>query len=129
MTYIYQAIASKIQAIRNCQKSGNSEWESRHGDSIAELIRDYLPSGSGFDSGTGFDIADNVDDKRERLTFVADFHHMNSDGYYDGWTQHSVIVTPSFAGFDIKVTGRDRNGIKEYIAECFHNSLWQSVAN
>jgi hypothetical protein len=48
---------------------------------------------------------------------------MDEHGCYDGWTHHKVIVKASlWAGIDIRVTGRDRNQIKEYIAEQF-NSL------
>ena len=46
------------------------------------------------------------------------FHHMNDGGFYDGWTEHSVVVTPSLVyGFDTRITGRDRNDIKNYIGE------------
>lgn len=56
--------------------------------------------------------------------FETSVHHMNPDGYYDGWTEHTVTVTPSFIGrFDLKVSGRDRNGIKDYIAEVFGSVL------
>lgn len=50
--------------------------------------------------------------------------HQNCDsGMYDGWTEHKVTVTPSFSGFDITVSGRNRNGIKEYIADMFYTAL------
>jgi hypothetical protein len=45
---------------------------------------------------------------------------MNEGGYYDGWTEHQVIITPSLQhGFDVRVTGQDRNEIKDYLAELF----------
>jgi len=49
---------------------------------------------------------------------------MDEHGYYDGWTEHKVIVTPHLTHeFDLKVTGRDKNGIKDYIVETFDNAL------
>jgi hypothetical protein len=52
---------------------------------------------------------------------------MNGDGYYDGWTDHTVIVTPTFSGIDITVTGRDKNDIKNYIGEVFYDCLRETV--
>ena len=41
---------------------------------------------------------------------------MNDDGYYDGWTDHILTVTPNLGGYpDMKISGRDRNNIKEYL--------------
>ena len=123
MAQIYQALASKVTAMRNCLDNGNGEWHERHHDAIRAIVREFMPRGSGFDAGTRFDACEHVDSKRERLVFQTAFHHMNDAGYYDGWTQHSVIVTPSFSGFDLRVTGPNRNDIKDYIADCFHDAL------
>ena len=50
---------------------------------------------------------------------------MTEHGYYDGWTEHDVIVTPSLRspGFSLRITGRNRRDIKEYIADAFHDAL------
>lgn len=121
---LYQAIARKIEAMRNCNASGNGEWFTRHHDAIDNLVRDHLPSGSGFDTGTQFDACDHVDNRRDRLIFTTAFHHMDESGGYVGSSHHSVIVTPSLSrGFDLRVTGRNRNAIKEYIGDTFHAAL------
>jgi hypothetical protein len=58
------------------------------------------------------------------LVIVTSYHHMNDAGMYDGWTDHKVIVTPSLVhGFVLRITGRNRNDIKEYIADLFQQSL------
>jgi hypothetical protein len=87
---------------------------------LEALIRDRMPGGSGFDNGTTLD-----DDatRTDKLVFRTAFHHMDESGGYDGWTEHTVIVTPAFGGFDIRVTGRNRNDIKAYIADTFHHAL------
>lgn len=47
---------------------------------------------------------------------------------YDGWTDHTVIVTPSLrSGFDIRITGRDRNQTKEYLYEVFDSALREVI--
>ena len=118
---IFQQIASALIAANNCEASGNTEWRTRHHETIEHLVRDHLPSGSGFDAGSHLVLSNSSDD---RLAFSTSFHHMNGDGYYEGWTHHMVIVTPSLAsGFDLEVTGEDHNDINDYIGDAFHNAL------
>lgn len=118
---IAEAIAGRLAAIENCQRSGNSEWMEKHKDAIREINGRHLPSGSGFDSGTRLIAEESTPN---RLVFEADFHHMNEGGYYDGWTSHKVIATPSFVhGAEIKVRGRNRNDIKSYIGDMFAEIL------
>jgi hypothetical protein len=122
-TVIYQ-IASAYIARENCRKSGNALWLERHEDKIERLVSDHLPHGSGFDSGTKFDWESSTP---KRLVFQTSFHHMNENGFYDGWTKHQVSVTPGFCGLDLVIGGRDRNEIKDYIAEVFHSALSAEV--
>ena len=123
---LYQQLATSLQAMRNCEKSGNAEWLVKHRDNIDQIVRDHMPSGSGVDAGTAMWIDDSTPNK---LLFRLSFHHMNVDGYYAGWTDHTVTVTADLAaGFDLKISGRDREGIKEYLAELFHSALSQELA-
>jgi hypothetical protein len=87
---------------------------------LIPAVNDSAPSGSGFDSGT---TLNEEKSKENRLVFDTAFHHMDEWGGYDGWTEHQVIVTPSLVfGFTLRITGRDRNGIKDYINDVF--SCW-----
>lgn len=118
---LVERFASLLLAVENCRKAGNSEWEKRHTDTLDRLAVRFLPSGSGFDAGSSLLFDESTP---ERLVFATSFHHMNDAGMYDGWTKHKVVVTPSLAfGFKLRVTGRDRNDIKNYIAECFQHDL------
>ncbi|MFA5897874.1 MAG: hypothetical protein WC829_02050 [Hyphomicrobium sp.] len=107
-------------------------WQGQHGKPDASVIGDidaivkaFLPSGSGFDNGTHFVPEKSNPDK---LVFSADFHHMNENGYYDGWTHHFVIIRPSLVyGFDLTVTGRNRREIKDYIAETYSDALRREI--
>lgn len=122
---LFTAIARALHAQQSCEKSGNAEWFTRHGERIEDLIRQFLPHGSGIDAGIKFDFdASKVD----RLVFNFGFHHMNEGGFYDGWTDHSIIVRPSLAfGIDLRITGRDRNAIKEYLYDVFNFAMSQDV--
>jgi len=120
----YAWIAMKLQAIENCFKTDNNEWFNRHSDELESDLKETAPSGSGFDNGTELDYTKSRKKKIEtgsisHLVFNTAFHHMNEDGYYTRWTYHTVIVTPTFEGINIRVTGRDHNMIKDYIADVF----------
>lgn len=115
-----QAIATAVTAWNNCLDSGN-DWADVWSERLDNIERECLPSGSGFDSGTTIE-RDKCNG--QRLVLTTGFHHMNEHGYYDGWTQHTVTIRPSFVtGLDITISGRNRNDIKSYIAEMMHGAL------
>jgi hypothetical protein len=115
---LYCQFAHCLAAIHNCRKAGNLEWEGRHQEAIYTLLRNHMPSGSGFDNGTRFNWDSSTP---ERLVFDTAFHHMDVHGGYAGWTVHTVIITPSLLfGVNIRVTGRNCGGIKDYIGEIFY---------
>jgi hypothetical protein len=110
----YRAIAKNLQ----WQETVKPEWQDRADDELANAMN-QSPSGSGIDNGT---ILDDTS-KPDKLVFSFGFHHMNEAGYYDGWTEHKAIVTPSLCdSFNLRITGRDRNQIKDYLYDVF--SQW-----
>jgi hypothetical protein len=124
--YLYSELANIIDAYKACIKMGNDEWTNKHGDRMDDLVHKYMPHGSGFDSGTRFSTAES---HAEKLVFRTAFHHMNDVGYYDGWTEHVITVTPSFQGFNLRISGRNQNDIKDYIHEQFYWALKQEIEN
>ena len=121
----YAAIAEHLGCIARCQEAGREEW-LRHWEAQLEKIMNDGPSGSGLDHGT---ILIREECRKNRLVFRVDYHHMNEVGYYDGWTEHEVIVTPDFAaGVKLRVTGRNRNEIKDYITTTMHDWLLEQIA-
>jgi hypothetical protein len=87
-------------------------------DAIDKLC-ELLPHGSGIDSGIKFDSKNS---KPDRLIFTFGFHHMNENGYYDGWTDHALIITPCLQdGYNLRITGRNRNDIKDYLYGLFYD--------
>ncbi len=119
--FLYQRIAQLVIQNKNCAESNNDEWEQKSRAELEQIAKDVLPRGSGIDCGTKIDLDASNGNK---LVLITSFHHMNEDGFYDGWTEHSVIVTPDLAfGFNLKITGRDRNEIKEYLHEVYRTAL------
>jgi hypothetical protein len=122
---LYQHIATRVQAIATCAQTGNAEWLIKHRASIDWLVENYMPSGSGIDTGTKWD--ENVQ-RSDRLQFYFSYHHMNDGGMYDGWTDHVLTVKPSLVhGITINISGRDRNDVKEYLYQVFECALTQIV--
>lgn len=127
---IVRRISAELARLANCEKAldnGQDHHRVNRDDALAKLdeLQSLLPSGSGFDAGTQIDLERSTP---EKIVFNTSFHHMDEAGFYSGWTEHTVTVRPSFLwDFDIHVSGRDKNGIKEYIAETFHFALMQQA--
>lgn len=118
---LYSRLATLCDAALRCAKTGNDEWRERHTEKVTTLVREHMPSGSGFDNGT---VLDSDLSTGEKLVFHTSFHHMDEHGGYDGWTDHTVTVRGSLMhGFTMTISGRDRNDIKEYVHECFDVAL------
>ena len=110
-------IASRCEAIRNCQKSNNKEWEDKHSEVLDYIERNLLPSGAGIDNGTKIDR--NASNS-EKVILTFSFHHMDDNGFYACWSDYKAIIKPSWDGaLDVTIFGRNMNGIKEHLHEVF----------
>ncbi len=96
---------------------------------LARLTNNYLPSGSGFDSGTVIDIENSTED---RLVIGSAYHHMNDYGEYCGWSHFKVIVTFDDKGhkiddIEIPIYGNPDDTMRDmdidYWGEVFDNAL------
>ena len=122
---LYKLFAEAIGAYKRSETGeyGNwlAIWENR-----LKTLEGLMPSGSGIDCGTKLDLDASSED---RLVFNVSFHHMNDVGYYDGWTEHEIVVTGSLAfGIALKLSGRDRNQIKDYLYEVYDVALKEKYA-
>ena len=131
-TPFYQWLAATVGHHARCNGNTlNTKWSDITKMRITQAVKNHMPSGSGFDRGTRFDLSDHFDENgkvKPFLKFIVEFHHMNDGGYYDGWTAHVVTVRPSLSsGFDLTISGRNRDGIKDYIAEIFDGILRGTV--
>ena len=111
----YSELAQAIQWYDNTNKD---EWTDTAEEKIRKLEK-QLPYGSGFDNGSHVNLELS---KPQRIVIDTAFHHMDENGYYDGWTEHQVIVTPCLKyGYSLRITGRNRNQVKDYIFDMFDN--------
>lgn len=120
---LYEAIASLVVARENCIKSNNTLWQERHEAILEHIAKNRLLSGSGIDCGTKINL-DASNARKFVLTFS--FHHMNESGY-DGWTEHTLVVTPGWTGPELRITGPDRNDIKDYLYQTYDYVLRQEI--
>lgn len=122
---LYVELANTIQARTNCINSGNAEWRAKHTDTINQIVRDLLPSGSGWDCGTKIDLDSSTG---EKIVLYGSWHHMNDGGYYTGWTEHIITVRPSLtSGISLSISGRDRNDVKEFLYQMFDDYLRHTI--
>lgn len=108
------------RAVAMFHASEGTPRQSDYFERAEMLVSEHMPSGSGFDNGTKIVIEKS---NLSRLVFTTSFHHMNEHGFYTGWTDHTVTLKANLDGHVIKVSGRDRNGIKEYIESTFWDAL------
>ena len=124
---LYREIASIVDARRQVLERfkatgiDDGNWFDKHSQALEYIERNLLPSGSGIDSGTTIDLDASHADK---LVLKTSYHHMNDGGYYDGWTEHTAIVTGSLTSdFDLRITGPNRNEIKDYLHDVYWTAL------
>ncbi len=122
---LYQKLARLVIAIKNCEQSGNTEWQAKHTEELERLTGLYFPSGSGFDAGCSVDIEGSSGDV---LVIRAPWHRMDENGYYDGWLHFRVVVNPSlYAGFTLTITEEtgtdDYSDVSLYVSDVFCNVL------
>ena len=122
---VYRALADCILAMENCERSANHEWYAKHREIAERIVADHLPHGSGIDSGPELDIEAS---SSEKIVLNLSYHHMNDVGVYDGYTDHTITIRPSLAlGFTLKVSGRDRRQIKDYLGDAFDCALRETI--
>lgn len=111
---VFELIAQKLYWMGENSPAGKTNCPLK----LSQWVKDNGPSGSGIDRGTGIRIESSGPNK---LVLTCSFHHMDEHGYYDGWTEHKIVVTPTMicGPLDVKVTGKDRNQIKDHLAEVY----------
>jgi hypothetical protein len=126
MKKLYVVLAQTTWAYFNCGIDKNTEWKLRHEERLIKLVKEQMPSGSGIDDGVKLDLDKSTS---EKLVFTTSFHHMNGTGYYVGcWTDHTITVTASLIfGINIRISGRNRNDIKDYLHDVFHEALTKEI--
>jgi hypothetical protein len=122
---IYQKIAQELKVINN--PNADSHWYDNAIANLEYIEKELLPYGSGIDNGCQIDLTKSTPNK---IVIRCDFHHMNENGYYTIWTTHECIITPDLGyEFDMKMTGRDKNGIKDYLCDAIYSTIEGLIIN
>jgi hypothetical protein len=124
---VYQQIASLMQAMNNCEKSGNTTWYGGHENNLYALEKSSLPAGSGFDSGCTINLDKSTP---EKIVIECPYHCMNDNGYYDYWVYPAVIITPSLQfSFDLKLNWKGYNGKYKFLLSDYITDTFEYVLN
>ena len=117
-------LISLIAQTCDWHKVVNDEYMGECEDRIYKLEQ-LLPSGSGIDSGCKIDVEKSSSDK---VIITFGYHFMDDYGYYDGWEDYKLIVKAKlWNDFDLRIVGKDRRFIKEYLYETFDYALREEV--
>lgn len=110
---LYRMLASSIDARKRCLAHPVDAPDAAHWrqcaeshEAAAEAMLYELPHGSGLDGDWAIDWARCNDN---RIVLTIDFHNMNSNGYYCGWSTLTVTVKSSLLfGLEVRVVGAGR---------------------
>ncbi len=127
---IYDTLDSAVTAKKNCYNGNilNTKWGSKWDDLIDYLQRNHLPHGSGFDCGCK--VVEEECVSGLKLVIGFSYHHMDDNGYYDGWSDHKAIVIPYFDGIGVTIKGalpRKYRASKEYFSDTLHYALTNTI--
>jgi hypothetical protein len=116
MSKVYQKIAFTVYTI----DKGNPELVEYYMNILDDILN-TTPHGSGIDS----DITLNSKSTEKCLIFDISFHYMNVNGFYVGWYDFELKVTPSLIrGIDLKITGEEPTyELKDYLYELMFDWL------
>ena len=125
---IYKRLAKIANSRLRCLESINFSNEiENYENEIDNIMENRLPHGSGIDNGCHFDYNKS---HNNRLVINSGYHCMNEDGYYDGWVDFIVIVTPDLE-LDYRLSIKGNFGkyshVKDYLYQIFHDSFDQEV--
>ena len=99
--------------------------QDKRDDILDYIEKNILPSGSGFDNGCKI-LREAF---KEKITLSFEYHHMDAMGGYCGWTYHTVIIKSSLLfDLDIRITGKDANGDKDYFYDVFGDVLMKELS-
>lgn len=123
---LYSELASIINSLRQFDTNeSQKEWRARREDALTWIEHNLLPRGSGIDSGCKIDLDRCT---AEKIVITFGYHHMDDNGFYDGWTEHTLTVRPSLQhGIDLRISGRDRNSAKEYLYDIFSETMHSPI--
>ena len=125
---IYKRLAKIANSRLRCLNSIKFPQEiENYEDEIDDIMKNIFPHGSGIDNGCTFNYEKSVNN---RLVINSAYHCMNENGYYDGWVDFIVVLTPDLElDYTLNIRGNfgKYNHVKDYLYQIFHNSFDQEV--
>lgn len=103
------------------------EWVQLYTTAANDIVKKYLPSGSGFDAGS---LIDWETTQSEYIVISAPFHPMDAHGYYKDWVELMVAITPSLIGFNLHIMGSPEpevDELKDYVHQVFSDCLQAEI--
>lgn len=134
----YQAISRCLESIGDCCRRWEGEDDTAafsaldlHRERLEKILKE-APRGSGIDSGITLIMPEDEYDipaVTKYLKFKVPYHKMNPNGYYCGWVDYYLYVKPSLSWeVEFRLTGRDYNGVKDYLTGVLINWLEKEYA-
>ena len=120
-TTLVSALINTSKLIDNYKSSDHTDWAAFHEEKLAKLCRDHLPRGIGV---FGVSVAATTDTK---AVFYCLYRHTDKHGYFVCNTAYRIVVRPTFTGLAIRVLGRNKYNVKEYLADQFRDALERIV--
>ena len=124
---LYVVLAREID--RRWRIAADDGWHSPEmvdeiRNDLDSMVQNYLPHGSGIDNGV---TIDHEQSRKNKIVLNLGFHHMDDYGY-SGWTEHTAVIQPCLSfGYSLKITGRNRNEIKQYLQDVLSDDLDQEM--
>lgn len=123
---VYQKLSAYIRAYKTNQETNNEKWMNYFEEKIKEIAEKYLPNGSGIDNGNYI----NIEESDENKIVIESSYHKMTNGFYDGWIEYSVVVTPDLLNeivFEfIEHNGNELEkdyGLKDYLYIAYYSAL------
>lgn len=131
---IYKKLAQIAYSRLRCIDSINSSsitdnirnwknWIDTYEDGIDYIMQNVFPYGSGIDNGCTFNYDKSYNN---RIVINSGYHCMNENGYYDGWIDFTVVLTPDLElDYSLKIVGKfgKYGHVKDYLYQIFHDSF------
>lgn len=136
---LYQHLATAIDAQRRCKADAHAikaglpgalhasflplreEWAEKWEDAIHAMI-ERLPHGSGLDTEWRLD----PDTGPNLIRLFIDYHHMDSNGFYCGWSTLTFTIKPHLIHeIDLRVTGTGRGNSD--LADALHDMMTMAL--
>ena len=123
---LYQELASLLK----WRKTVNEEYQKQLEDKL-DILTNYLPSGSGFDDGSVVDVNKSNNNK---IIIHSAYHHLDNNGFYDGWSNFSIIIKPDLMfGFTLTLIGNTTIrkyfdcDFRNYVIDIFSDTLHKKI--